>query len=91
MVITTPDRVQRIKEQIIAHLGREGNDSHRFHDKRMDLVKTDDKGGDRRTPLISISIGVVTNEKAVLTEEARQISEVAADTKRTTFSQKRES
>ena len=87
MVITAPDRVQRIKEEIMAHLGREGNDSYHFRDKRMNFVKTDDKEVDQRTPLISISVGVVTNEKAALTEEASHLTtDVAADTKHTAFS-----
>jgi len=95
MVITTPDRVQRIKEGIMAHLGREGNDSYRFGDKRVDFVKTDDiQEVNQRTPLISISVGVITNEKAALTGETRQISEVAAaDTTQNAplFPEKRES
>jgi DNA-binding response OmpR family regulator len=87
IVITTPDRVQRIKEEIVVRLERESNDSYRLGDKKLDFVKLDNtKGVKRQTPLISISVGVVTNEKAILTKEARQISEVAANTKRTAFS-----
>jgi len=73
IVITAPDRVQRIKEEVLARLGRESNDSYRFEDKRLAFVKPNDTNGvDRRTPLISISVGVVTNEKAVLTEAQNQ-------------------
>jgi PleD family two-component response regulator len=73
MVITAPDRVQRIKEEIVARLGRESNDSYCFGDKRLSFVKPNDmKEMDRRTPLISISVGVVTNERAVLTEAQNQ-------------------
>ena len=70
IVITAPDRVQRIKEEIVACLGRESSDSYCFGDnKRLDFVKPNDaKEVNRRTPLISISVGVVTNERAVLTE-----------------------
>ncbi len=68
IVITAPARVQRIKEEIIARLGREGNDSYCFGDKRLDFVKPNDSKVNQRTPLISISVGVVTNEKAVLTK-----------------------
>ena len=68
IVITAPARVQRIKEEIVTRLGREGNDSYRFGDKGLEFVKPNDSKGDRRTPLISISVGVVTNEKAVLTK-----------------------
>jgi len=68
IVITAPARVQRIKEEFVARLGREGNDSYCFGDKRLDFVKPNDSKGDQRTPLISISVGVVTNEKAVLTK-----------------------
>lgn len=69
IVITAPDRVQRIKEEVVTRLGRESNDSYCFRDKRLDFVKPNGtKGVDRRTPLISISVGVITNEKAVLTE-----------------------
>ena len=71
IVITAPERVQRIKKEIAARLGRGSNDFYRFGDKRVDFVKPDDKGVRRQTPLISISVGVVTNEKAVLTEDAR--------------------
>jgi DNA-binding response OmpR family regulator len=87
IVITNPDRVQRIKEEIVVRLERESNDSYRFGDKKLDFVKPDNtKGVKRQTPLISISVGVVTNEKAILIKEARQISEVATNTKRTAFS-----
>lgn len=73
IVITAPDRVQRIKEEIVARLGRESNDSYCFGDKRLDFVKPNNTNGvDRRTPLISISVGVVTNERAVLTEARNQ-------------------
>ena len=73
IVITAPDRVQRIKEEVLARLGRESNDSYRFEDKRLAFVKPNDTNGvDRRTPLISISVGVVTNERAVLTEAQNQ-------------------
>jgi PleD family two-component response regulator len=70
IVITAPDRVQRIKEEIVACLGRESSDSYCFGDnKRLDFVKPNDaKEVNRRIPLISISVGVVTNERAVLTE-----------------------
>ncbi|MFB0538439.1 MAG: response regulator [Anaerolineae bacterium] len=87
IVITAPNRVQKIKEEIVARLGRGSDDSYRFGEQRVNFVKPDDaQGVDWRTPLMSISVGVITNEKAVLTEEARQISEVAANTKRTAFS-----
>lgn len=73
IVITAPDRVQKIKEEIVARLGRESNGSYYVEDKRLGLVKSDNtQGMDRRTPLISISVGVVTNEKAVLTDERNQ-------------------
>jgi DNA-binding response OmpR family regulator len=72
IVITAPNRVQKIKEEIVARLGRGSDDSYRFGDKRVNFVKPDDaEGVDWRTPLMSISVGVITNEKAVLTEEAR--------------------
>jgi DNA-binding response OmpR family regulator len=73
IVITAPDRVQRIKEEVLARLGRESNDSYHFGDKRLAFVKPNGTNGvDRRTPLISISVGVVTNERAVLTEAQNQ-------------------
>jgi PleD family two-component response regulator len=72
IVITAPTRVQRIKEEIVARLGREGNDSYCFGDKRLDFVKPNDTEVDWRTPLISISVGVITNEKAVFTETRNQ-------------------
>ena len=73
IVITAPDRVQRIKEEIVARLGRESNDSYCFGDKELSFVKPNDiKEMDRQTPLISISVGVVTNERAVLTEARNQ-------------------
>jgi hypothetical protein len=68
IVITTPDKVQRIKEEIIARLERESDDSYRFEDKELDFVKPKDTKVNGRTPLISISVGVITNERAVLTE-----------------------
>ncbi len=87
IVITTPERVQRIKKEIAVRLGRKSNDSYRFGDQRMDFVKPDGTEEVRQqTPMISISVGVITNEKAVLTEETHQTRETAANTKRTVFS-----
>ncbi len=69
IVVTTPERVQRIKEEIVARLGRESDESYRFGDKRVDFVRPDDTARmSQQNPLISISVGVVTNEKAILTE-----------------------
>lgn len=83
IVITAPDRVQRIKEEIVTRLGRDGSDSYCFGHKRLDLMKPNDtEEVNRQTPLISISVGVVTNERAVFTE-ARRISGAAAHTKST--------
>jgi DNA-binding response OmpR family regulator len=71
IVITAPDRVQRIKEEIVARLGKKSNDSYCFEDKRPHFVKPNNRV-DRRIPLISISVGVVTNEKAILTKARNQ-------------------
>lgn len=73
IVITAPDRVQGIKEEFVARLGRESNSSPYFGDRRLDFVKpSDTKGVDQRTPLISISVGMITNERAVLSEARNQ-------------------
>jgi DNA-binding response OmpR family regulator len=83
IVITAPDRVQRIKEEIVTRLGRDGSDSYCFGHRRLDLVKPNDtEEVNRQTPLISISVGVVTNERAVFTE-SRRISKAAAHIKST--------
>jgi DNA-binding response OmpR family regulator len=68
IVITTPDRVQSIKEAIVARLERESNNSYRCGDEKPDLAKAEDTiEVKQKTPLVSISVGVVTNEKAILT------------------------
>ncbi|MBI5145512.1 MAG: response regulator [Candidatus Omnitrophica bacterium] len=81
VVITTPNKVDDLCQQIIADFEKTTpcfyNEADR---KRGYLIARDRKGQEQQIPLLSISIGVVTNESRQI-EHVAQISEIGAELK----------
>lgn len=81
VVVTTPDKVETICQKIIADFEKVAPTFYNEEDRAVGfIVGKDRKGVEQKFGLLSISIGVVTNEKRELTHMA-QISEIGAELK----------
>lgn len=81
VVITTPDRADKICQKIIEKFNSAAPSFYSEEDrKRGYIVVIDRKGEKQNFPLLSISIGLVTNEKRRIAHVA-QIGEIGAELK----------
>lgn len=82
LVITTPERVQALCEKMIARWDAESRALYTADDLARDALVALDRRGERQTyPLVHLSIGVVTNQRRLVTSAA-EVSEIAAEVKR---------
>ena len=81
VVISTPDVVDKICQKVIDRFERASPSFYSEEDRRRGhIVAVDRKGEEQNVPLLSISIGVVTNDKRQITHVA-QIGEIGAELK----------
>ena len=81
VLITTPDVVDKICQDIIAEFEKASPLFYNEADRKKGyIIAHDRKGKEMKVPLLSISIGVVTNEKRKI-EHVAQISEIGAELK----------
>jgi diguanylate cyclase (GGDEF)-like protein len=81
VIITTADVVDKMCQKIINRFERASPSFYNEEDKRRGyIVAVDRKGEEQNIPILSISIGVVTNEKRQITHVA-QIGEIGAELK----------
>jgi diguanylate cyclase (GGDEF)-like protein len=81
VVITTPDAVDRICQKIIGEFEKIAPSFYNESDrKRGYIIAKDRKGQEQKIPLLSVSIGVVTNQERKITHVA-EISEIGAELK----------
>ena len=81
VVITTPDKIDDLCKQIITSFNETSLGFYNAEDREKGyIVGRDRKGNVEQIPLISVSIGVVTNETRLLTHVA-EISEIGAELK----------
>jgi len=81
VVVTTPDRVDAICEKVISEFEKKAPSFYNEDDRAAGfIVGHDRKGVEQKFALLSVSIGVVTNEKKELNHVA-QISEIGAELK----------
>ncbi len=81
VVITTPNVVDKICEAIIADFEKASPSFYNETDRKKGyIVAKDRKGKEQKIPLLSISIGVVTNESRKI-EHVAQIGEIGAELK----------
>ncbi|HEU0028541.1 MAG TPA: response regulator [Ktedonobacterales bacterium] len=82
IIITTPERVAPLCQRIIERWGRESRALYSPEDlARGGMVALDRRGQRQSYPLVSLSIGVVTNERRAITSPA-EVSHIAAEVKR---------
>ncbi len=81
VVVTTPEVVDQICKKIIADFEAAAPSFYNESDRKTGyIVALDRKGEEQRIPLLSISIGVVTNEFRKI-EHVAQIGEIGAELK----------
>jgi diguanylate cyclase (GGDEF)-like protein len=81
VVVTTPDKVDTICEKIVKDFEAASPGFYNEEDKKAGFILgRDRKGLEQKFGLLSVSIGVVTNEKRELTHVA-QIGEIGAELK----------
>jgi diguanylate cyclase (GGDEF)-like protein len=79
--VTTPDKVETIAQKVISEFDRTSPGFYNDEDRSAGfIVGKDRKGAEQKFGLLSISIGIVSNEKRELTHVA-QISEIGAELK----------
>ncbi|NLY42600.1 MAG: response regulator [Clostridiaceae bacterium] len=82
VIITTPDKANKIAEGIIADFDKKILDLYNPKDvERGYIVTTDRLGNNIEYPIMTISIAIVTNEHRTL-YSYHQVSEIAAEVKR---------
>jgi diguanylate cyclase (GGDEF)-like protein len=81
VIITTPEKVENICEQIIEQFKQASPSFYNEEDrKRGYIIARDRKGNEERVSLLSVSIGVVTNESRKISHVA-EIGEIGAELK----------
>ena len=81
VVITTPEKADNICEQIIEQFKQVSPSFYNEEDrKRGYIIARDRKGNEEKVSLLSISIGVVTNETRKISHVA-EIGEIGAELK----------
>ncbi|MDD5004911.1 MAG: response regulator [Candidatus Omnitrophica bacterium] len=81
VIITTPDKVDAICQKIISEFDKTSPVFYNAADRKAGFIFAKDRQGvERKIPLLSISIGVVSNEKRKITHMA-EIGEIGAELK----------
>ncbi|PIQ88929.1 MAG: diguanylate cyclase response regulator, partial [Candidatus Omnitrophica bacterium CG11_big_fil_rev_8_21_14_0_20_42_13] len=81
VLVTTPEISDKIVKTIIAEFDKKAPEFYNERDRDAGfIVAPDRKGKEKRIPLISISVGIVTNTSRKLTHVA-QVSQIGAELK----------
>ncbi len=81
VLVTTPDAVEKICKKIIADFEKTAPSFYNENDRKNGYIMAKDRAGkEQKIPLLSISIGIVTNEFRKI-EHVAQISEIGAELK----------
>jgi len=82
VVITTPEKTDSICKKIIEQFDKAAPDFYNETDQKSGfIVAKDRQGTERKIPIVSISIGVVSNEKKAISHVA-EIGEIGAELKK---------
>ncbi|MFC1708436.1 response regulator [Candidatus Omnitrophota bacterium] len=82
VAITTPDKVDALCQEIIEDFDKASLALYSEEDRKAGFILAKDRQGiERKIPLISISIGVVSNEKKEISHMA-EVGEIGAELKR---------
>jgi diguanylate cyclase (GGDEF)-like protein len=81
VMVTTPDIVDKLCDKIIVEFEKKAPNFYNETDRKKGYILAKDRGGkEQKIPLLSISIGVVTNESRKI-EHVAQIGEIGAELK----------
>ena len=82
IIITSPERAEALRDKIVARFNAEVEAFYSFKDReRGYVVISDAEGEERQAPLMTMSVGIVTDKSADFTD-IREITEVAAEARR---------
>jgi diguanylate cyclase (GGDEF)-like protein len=82
VIITTPDKVDVLCQEVISEFDKTSPSFYNEEDRKAGFIIAKDRQNvERKIPLISISIGVVTNEKRKISHVA-EIGEIGAELKK---------
>lgn len=81
VIITTPDKVDALCQKIISYFEQASPSFYNETDRKLGFILAKDRAGnEQKVPLLSVSIGVVTNQSRRI-EHVAQIGEIGAELK----------
>ncbi|MDR0876307.1 MAG: response regulator [Clostridiales Family XIII bacterium] len=82
LVVTTPDKVSKVCEEIIADFDEKVLNFYNENDRNSGYITTTNRKGERDTfPLMTISLAVITNERREI-NTAVEVGDIAAEVKK---------
>ena len=82
VILTTPETAEILSQKIIDQFDKSAPSFYKYEDReRKYIIAKDRQGNVNKVPLISVSIGIVTNEFRVISHVA-EIGEIGADLKK---------
>lgn len=90
VITSTPEKIKLITERLLARFDEEIGLHYNFRHRKQGYIEIpDDMGGTRNAPLMSLSIGVLTNQDGPF-YDIRELSETAEEARQHAFQQARE-
>jgi DNA-binding response OmpR family regulator len=90
VITSSPDRIKTIADRLIAQFDAEIGAHYNYKHKKQGFIEiTDESGGARQVPLMSLSIGVLTSQDGPF-YDIRELSETAEETRQRAIQQARE-
>jgi DNA-binding response OmpR family regulator len=90
VITSTPEKIKLITEHLLARFDEEIGLHYNFRHRKQGYIEIpDDMGGTRNAPLMSLSIGVLTNQDGPF-YDIRELSETAEEARQHAFQQARE-
>lgn len=90
VITSSPERIRAIADRLIAQFDAEIGAHYNYRHKKQGFIEvTDETGGTRQMPLMSLSIGVLTSNDGPF-YDIRELSETAEETRQRAVQQARE-
>jgi PleD family two-component response regulator len=81
IVISTPDKAEALTREMVNRFNKEVGAFYAFRDRERGHIILNEDGGERRVPLATLSVGLITNQTSPFAD-IREITEVAAEARR---------
>ena len=81
IVISTPDKVEALRREMVSRFSKEVGGFYGFRDRERGHIVLNEDGGERRVPLATLAVGVITDQTSPFAD-IREITEVAAEARR---------